>query len=258
MSGGAAGAPAGTAGPGWPGGHLGGGRERRPLLRRLALDLSAVLVISGLLVVADAVVTLLWQEPLTALIGEIRQSQVDQRLLSDHNGSLSLVDRNALATLGTSRRIAFLARRERRHAVTGEALGRIRIPRIGANFLVVQGTDTGSLEKGPGHYPSTPLPGLGQTVAVAGHRTTYLAPFRHLDALRPGDQVVMRMPYGRFVYLVQSTRIVAPDAWWVTHNVGYDRLVLSACNPLYSASQRIVVFARLSSVVPLGAAQRRA
>jgi sortase A len=68
----------------------------------------------------------------------------------------------------------------------------------------------------------------------------------------------MRMPYGRFVYLVQSTRIVAPDAWWVTHNVGYDRLVLSACNPLYSASQRIIVFARLSSVVPLGAAQRRA
>lgn len=249
MSGGVAGAP---------GFHLGGGRERRPLLRRLALDLSAVLVISGLLVVADAVVTLLWQEPLTALIGEIRQSQVDQRLLSDQNGSLSLVDRNALATLGTSRRIAFLARRERRHAVIGEALGRIRIPRIGANFLLVQGTDTGSLEKGPGHYPSTPLPGLGQTVAVAGHRTTYLAPFRHLDALRPGDQVVMRMPYGRFVYFVQSTRIVAPDAWWVTHNVGYDRLVLSACNPLYSASQRIIVFARLSSVVPLGAAQRRA
>jgi sortase A len=63
------------------------------------------------------------------------------------------------------------------------------------------------------------------------------------------------MPYGRFVYLVQFTRIVAPDAWWVTRNVGYDRLVLSACNPLYSAAQRIVVFARLAGVVPLGAAQ---
>jgi sortase A len=246
VSGGVAGAPAF---------RLGGGRERRPLLRRVALDLSAVLVISGCLVVIDAVVTLLWQEPLTALIGAIRQGQIDQRLLSSQNTSLSTVDRNALATLQTPRRIAYLARRERQHAVSGEAIGRIRIPRIGVSFLVVQGTDSTSLQKGPGHYPTTSLPGLGQTVAVAGHRTTYLAPFRRLDALRRGDQIMMRMPYGRFLYTVQFTRIVAPDAWSVTRNVGYDRLVLSACNPLYSAAQRIVVFARLAGVVPLGAAQ---
>jgi len=240
---------------GAPASRLGGGRERRPLLRRLALDLSAVLMISGCLVVTDAVVTLVWQEPLTALIGSIRQSQLDQRLLNSQSAALSAVDRHALATLRTPRRIAYLARRERQHAVTGEAIGRIRIPRIGVSFLVVQGTDTSSLEKGPGHYPSTSFPGLGLTMAIAGHRTTYLAPFRHLDALHPGDQIVVRMPYGRFVYLVQFTRIVAPDAWSVTRNVGYDRLVLSACNPLYSAAQRIVVFARLAGVVPLGAAQ---
>jgi sortase A len=189
-----AGAPAGTAGPGWAGGRLGGGRERRPLLRRLALDLSAVLVISGCLVVTDAVVTLVWQEPLTALIGSIRQSQLDQRLLSSQSAALSALDRQALATLRTPRRIAYLARRERQHAVTGEAIGRIRIPRIGVSLLVVQGTDTSSLEKGPGHYPSTSFPGLGQTMAIAGHRTTYQAPFRHLDALHPGDQIVVRMP----------------------------------------------------------------
>ena len=126
-------------------------------------------------------------------------------------------------------------------------MGHISIPRIGASYLVVQGTDAGSLERGPGHYPGTTLPGLGQTVAIAGHRTTYLAPFRHIDALRPGDRIVLRMPYGRFVYVVQFHRIVAPTAWWVTRNVGYERLVLSACNPLYSAAQRIVVFARLRS-----------
>jgi sortase A len=129
------------------------------------------------------------------------------------------------------------------------------IPRIGVSFEVVQGTDEGSLEKGPGHYPDTALPGLGETVAVAGHRTTYLAPFRHIDALRPGDRIVLSMPYGRFTYVVQYHRIVAPTALWVTRNVGYDRLVLSACNPLYSAAQRIIVFARLAGSVALGAAR---
>ena len=242
---------------GAPAFQLGGGRARRPPLRRLLLDVSSVLVIAGLLVLADAIVTLLWQEPLTALIAQIRQDQVSQRLLSPQN-PLSLTDRQALAALRTPQRMAYLARRELGHAATGEAVGRIGIPAIGASYLVVQGTDGSSLEKGPGHYPSSSLPGIGQTVAVAGHRTTYGAPFRHLDGLHAGDRIIMRMPYGRFTYLVQFTRIVAPDAWSVTRNVGYDRLVLSACNPLYSAAQRIVVFARLASVVPLGAGRGRA
>ena len=141
---------------------------------------------------------------------------------------------------------------------TGDAIGRITIPKIGASYDVVQGTDTSSLEKGPGHYPGTALPGLGQTVAIAGHRTTYLAPFRHIDALKPGDRIVLKMPYARFTYVVQYHRIVLPTALWVTNNVGYERLVLSACNPLYSAAQRIIVFAKLSQVEPLGAARATA
>jgi sortase A len=218
-------------------------------------DLSAVLIISGLLLLVDAGVTLLWQEPLTAVVGLIRRSEIDQRFLSYHAAPLSSLDQRALAVLSAiPHRIAYLARREERQVPTGAAVGRIAIPRIGADYMVVQGTDSSSLERGPGHYRSTALPGLGQTVAIAGHRTTYLAPFRHLDALRPGDRIVLRMPYGRFIYHVQFTRIVSPRAWWVTHDVGYDRLVLSACNPLYSAAQRIVVFARLIQTVPLGAA----
>jgi sortase A len=114
----------------------------------------------------------------------------------------------------------------------------------------VQGTDDLSLQKGPGHYPATAFPGLGATVAIAGHRTTYLAPFRHIDALRLGDRIVLEMPYARLVYVVQMHRIVLPTALWITRNVGYERLVLSACNPLYSAAQRIVVFARLRSLAP--------
>ena len=89
------------------------------------------------------------------------------------------------------------------------------ISKIGASYDIIQGTDTASLEKGPGHYPGTALPGLGQTVAIAGHRTTYLAPFRHIDALTPGDRIVLRMPYARFTYVVQYRKIVVPTALWV-------------------------------------------
>ncbi len=214
-----------------------------------------MLIISGLLLLLDAGVTLLWQEPLTALIGTIKRGEIDQRYLSYRAAPLSALDRRSLELLrAIPRRIAYLARRELSEVPTGAALGRISLPAIGASYIVVQGTDQGSLEKGPGHYPTTALPGLGQTVAVAGHRTTYLAPFRRLNELSPGDRIIMTMPYGRFVYVVQHSQIVSPNAWWVTRNVGYDRLVLSACNPLFSAAQRIVVFARLAQTFPRGAA----
>jgi sortase A len=225
-------------------------------VRRLIRDISSVLILSGLLLVLDAGVTLIWQEPVTAAIGLVLRGQIDQRFLSYRTAPLTPVDKHALVALQqTDQRLAYLARREQHQVATGDAVGKIDIPKIGANYDIVQGTDTLSLEKGPGHYPATALPGLGRTVAVAGHRTTYLAPFRHIDALRPGDKIFVRMPYGRFVYVVQYHRIVLPTALWVTRNVGYERLVLSACNPLYSAAQRIIVFARLASVQPLGAAR---
>ena len=235
-------------------GFLTGGRTRPSATRRVLRDVSSVLIISGLLLLADAGVTLLWQEPVTAVIGLIERTQIDQRFLSYHSAPLPAAAQRLLQALaGTDQRIAYLARREQAQVASGDAVGRIAIPRIGADFIVVQGTDEGSLQKGPGHYPTTALPGLGQTVAIAGHRTTYLAPFRHLDALTPGDRITVRMPYGSFVYAVQYHRIVASSAWWITANVGYERLVLSACNPLYSAAQRIVVFARLAYFRPLAA-----
>jgi sortase A len=87
-------------------------------------------------------------------------------------------------------------------------------------------------------------------VAIAGHRTTYGAWFRRLNQLDPGDTVELSMPYGRFTYAVEQRKIVPPTATWVTHRVGYDRLVLSACHPLYSAAKRIVVFAKLVRTKP--------
>jgi sortase A len=226
-------------------------------MRRLIRDIYSVLIISGLLLLLDAGITLVWQEPVTAVVAMVKRSQINQRYLSYRSAPLSRLDVSALATLRSmQRRISYLSRREAREVGPGDAIGRIVIPRIGASYDMVQGTDASSLERGPGHYPETAFPGLGRTVAVAGHRTTYLAPFRHLDALASGDRIVLKMPYARFTYVVQYRRIVVPTALWVIRDVGYERLVLSACNPLYSATQRIIVFARLQEMQPTGRALR--
>jgi sortase A len=226
-------------------------------MRRALRAFSTCLIVAGALLIVDAAVTLAWQEPLSALYARITQNQLSGDLNRLEAAPLTAAERDALVRIGghdANRRMAYLARELRRRVHAGQALGRIRIPRIGASFVVVQGTDTASLRKGPGHYPSTPLPGLRGTVAIAGHRTTYLAPFRHVDDLRPGDPIELRMPYGDFTYRVEFTRIVAPTALWVIRPVRHDRLVLSACHPLFSASHRIIIFARLVRAVPRGPA----
>ena len=152
------------------------------------------------------------------------------------------------------RRLAFAARALDRKTDDGDAVGKILIDRIGLSSVIVEGTNAGDLRSGPGHYPGTPLPGQRGTVAIAGHRTTYGAPFRNIDNVKARDEIVIVMPYGRFTYRVERTRIVPPTAVWVTNRVSYDRLILSACHPLYSAAERIVVFARLVRSVPRGSA----
>ena len=139
---------------------LTGGRRRPSVGRRLARDISSVLIITGLLLLADAAVTLLWQEPLTAVVAMIKRGEIDKRLLSSRTNPLSPLDQRTLEAMASVlQRTAFLARREERQVGTGVAIGRIAIPRIGLNAIVVQGTDTASLEKGPGHYASTGCPG---------------------------------------------------------------------------------------------------
>lgn len=226
--------------------------------RRALRALSSVLIVSGLLMLIDAGLTLVWQEPVSGIYAWIIQNRLDGDLRKLERAAPSGLERRALRTLeGDRRRIAFLARALRRKADRGDAVGRIRIPKLGASYVVVDGTDAASLRKGPGIYDATPFPGAPGTVAIAGHRTTYLAPFRHIDDLRPGDAVTIEMPYGRFSYEVQRTRIVDPSELSVIRRVSYDRLVLSACHPLYSAAKRIVVFARLVQAQPRGAARAR-
>ena len=223
-------------------------------MRRRARRISTLLIAVGTLLLADAVVTLLWQEPVSAFYGRVQQDRLEDRLAQLERAPVAAVDRRALAALDEGRRVAFAARSLGRRSRAGDPLGRIRMPSIGVSQVFVDGTGAGALRTGPGHYPGTPLPGQRGTVGIAGHRTTYGAPFHDLDELRRGDRIELAMPYGRFEYRVERTRIVPPTATEVTDRVGFDRLILSACHPLYSAAQRIVVFARQVRVVPMGAA----
>jgi sortase A len=214
-------------------------RDRRPL--RAAVRFAAsVMAVSGGLLIADAVVTLLWQEPLSALLAAREQTALAAQLPASPPPDGSLPP--AL--------LAALAHRTERGLETGDAVGRISFPTLDRSFVVVEGTDVETLRRGPGRYPRTGLPGSGTTTAIAGHRTTYGAPFRDVDDLAEGARIELVTPYGRFDYRVERTRIVAPTATWVIRRVAYDRLVLTACHPLYSADERIVVFARLERSHP--------
>ena len=216
-------------------------------MRRVLRAVSTALILIGLLLLADVAATLLWQEPVSAVYARVQQERLADRLEAmESEQVLPAAERRVLARLPEGApRLGFAARSLRRRVEDGEPVGRILAPAIGLEEVVVEGTGTGDLRRGPGHYPETPLPGARGTVAVAGHRTTYGAPFRRLDELGRGDRVDMVMPYGRFRYRVERTRIVPATATWVTRKVGHDRLVLTACHPLYSAAQRVVVFARL-------------
>ena len=145
-------------------------------------------------------------------------------------------------------RAAELAGRFEDELEPGGGIGRIRIPAIDADYVVVEGADTASLQRGPGRYPETALPGQERTVAIAGHRTTYLAPFNEIDKLEPGDEMVVEMPYATFTYRVAGSRIVSPVETHVIGDVDFERLVLTACHPLYSDAERYVVFARLERI----------
>ncbi|HET8618151.1 MAG TPA: class E sortase [Acidimicrobiales bacterium] len=133
--------------------------------------------------------------------------------------------------------------------VGGEALARLQIPAIGVDKIVVEGVQVADLKKGPGHYPGSPLPGQPGNAAIAGHRTTYGAPFNRLDELEAGDEILVDTVQGSFRYLVREQLIVEPDQVEVLDDFGDDRLTLTACHPKYSAQQRIVIVAALQGPV---------
>lgn len=219
--------------------------------------LSTALITAGVIVLLDVGLTLVWKEPMSTVYGSIRQAEAEDSLTALEDEFPSRADLRGLADVGNiDERARRLAERFADEVERGQGIGRIAIPSIELDIVFVEGTDTSSLQKGPGHYPETAFPGQGRTVAIAGHRTTYLAPFHEIDEIADGDEITVEMPYARFTYEVEKHRIVTPDQVEIIRDVGYERLVLTACHPLYSATERWAVFARLERVRLVGVNDR--
>ncbi|MGH9189177.1 MAG: class E sortase [Acidimicrobiales bacterium] len=127
----------------------------------------------------------------------------------------------------------------------GAAVALLRIPKIGVDQAVVEGVGVEDLKKGPGHYPETRMPGETGNAAIAGHRTTYGAPFDHLDELKPGDPLLVTTKAGRFRYEVTQSMVVSPSAIEVLDETTDARLTLTTCHPRFSAAQRLIVVSKL-------------
>jgi sortase A len=245
-------------------------------MRSLARRLGTTLAVFGVLLVVYAAMTVFWRDPVTSIYTAYEQHEMrsqlsqtfvtwqkdaqtalgaDATLHGTHGGATVTPTVSTAVVMRTARTLAKrYAALETGH--TGRPIGRIQIKRIGLSSIVVENTDYwGSLSKGPGRYEQGSFPGLGKTTGIAGHRTTWAAPFRHIDSIRNGDSIVITMPYGTFTYRVLRHRIVDNGDWSIMNKVGFDELVLSACHPLYSASHRYVVFARLVNVKLAGAAR---
>jgi sortase A len=219
----------------------------RPKTRRFG----TVLIVGGLVLLAYAAAVYFWRDPVTDLYQRYQQHQLSSELDRAFE-DFRQETRSPRGLVGTDRRrsvIAGYARRFGRQMEQGDAIGRIRIPEIDVSDVVVHGTRwSQDLSRGPGHYERTSLPGLGKTVGIAGHRTTFGAPFRNIDDLERGDEIVLELPYGTFRYRVFAHEIVESDDWSVIRGRGFDTVMLSACHPLYSSSQRWIVYGRLVEV----------
>lgn len=145
----------------------------------------------------------------------------------------------------------------------GGAVAVLRVPRLGKAYaqVVVEGISTSDLRRGPGHYPGTALPGRVGNFVVSGHRTTYGAPFGHLDRLRATDPIVLETRDGWYVYRLVRQQVVAPTATDVTAPVpqrpgvrpSRAMLTFTTCHPRYSARLRLVIFGELDSSRPRAA-----
>jgi sortase A len=219
-------------------------------MRRAARILGTLLAVAGIGVLAWTVTVWRWQDPFTALYTHYEQNRLAASL--DKQFKIYATPRAGAADTAAveQARVAVAAKQYRRGAREGEPIGRIIVPRMGLNMVLVNGTADATLTKGPGRDPRTFMPGQGQLVYIAGHRTTYLAPFSHIDRLRKGDRVTIEMPYATFVYEVTGHRIVTGDDLSVLRSHDREQLELQACHPRFFATHRYIAYARPVRVIP--------
>ena len=204
----------------------------------------------GVLVLAWAFVVWKWNDPLTGLYTHWKQSHLRAEYKRLDATYRPIVAPHHVSVAREEEIVRREAERYRRSAVVGKAIGRIVVPRLGLDMILVNGTDHGSLTAGPGRDLSTFMPGEGELVYIAGHRTTYLAPFSHIDAIRPGDSITLTMPYATFVYSVTGHVIVDAHDLSVLRSHHREVLALQACHPRFFATNRYEVWAKLVKVRP--------
>ena len=220
-----------------------------------------VLIVGGLLVLAYAAAVLFWRDPVTDLYNRYQQNKLESALEREFE-AWDAGPPPAVADAGDGEEqeeAADRPRRPRRRATRAASCeGSSRAKPSGAS------TSRGSASRRSsstapagartfartGHYERTTVPGLGKTVGIAGHRTTFGAPFRKIDKIKAGDEITLEMPYATFRYRVFQHEIVDEKDWSVIRSRGFDTLMLSACHPLYGSSERWIVYARLAAVQP--------
>jgi len=222
-------------------------------VRRSVRIAGTALAVAGALVLVWVVVVWQWQDPFTALYTHWKQHQLaksyEHRFATYH---AQRYDREA-ALSARIRTIEREGRRYRQDSHRGQAIWRIVVRRLHLNMILVNGTDHDSLKKGPGRDLRTYMPGEGQLIYIAGHRTTYLAPFAHIDAMQRGDLITVEVPYGTFHYRVFRKEIVPSDDLAVLHSHGREVVALQACHPRFFATNRYIVWGRLIQIEPRGA-----
>ena len=219
-------------------------------MKRFARIFGTLLILAGIGSLAWALTVWQWQDPFTAVVNKLEQRELardfDRRI---EEGRAILVDTSAARLRESLPRAAAAWRKGSRR---GDAVARLRIPALGVGEVVVNGTDTSSLKRGPGRFLGSAMPGEGELVYIAGHRTTYGAPFSRIDRLRKGDRVFVELPYATIEYAITGSRIVAASETSVLKSKGFEQLVLQACHPRFFATHRYLAYAKPVRVTPRG------
>jgi sortase A len=213
--------------------------------------LGTLLAVAGVLTLGWALLVWQWQDPFTALYTTWKQHQLASQYDKRARSFTTTISGPTVKAERAS--IAREAKLYRLRSKRGQVIGRLRVPRMSINMLLVNGTDHDTLKKGPGRDGRTFMPGENRLVYIAGHRTTYLAPFSHIDRLRRGDRVTIEVPYGTFIYAVTRHRIVKSTDLSVLRSPRHELVELQACHPRFFASHRYIAYAKLLRVEPRGA-----
>jgi sortase A len=221
-------------------------------MRRAVRIVGNLLLVAGVLTAAWVITVWQWQDPFTALYTHYEQGKLATSFDRQVEAFRPLRQFQTASVAAEEQTVGLEAAAYRHSVKVGQAIGRIEIPRMGVNMILVNGTDESTLKKGPGRYLGDFMPGQNRLVYVAGHRTTYLAPFSHIDALRKGDEVTIVMPYATFVYRVTGYRIVVATDLAVLRSPNHELLELQACHPRFFATHRYIAYALPVEVIPRG------